>query len=153
MLKSEIMSIFAKYSITAMKKTLTILFLLLALTACNNSDDINEIFQNRTWTLSFFDEAGLKTSTGGKNYTIEFTNEIFTLTTPSGAVISGNWSAKADSRQFTTSNIRILQGSIAGDGIAQKMKSFLENATSYGGDANYLQIKINSKTYMQFYNR
>ncbi|MBQ6693975.1 MAG: hypothetical protein IJN24_03770 [Bacteroidaceae bacterium] len=141
-----------------MNKSIQILGLLLAmctassLTSCNEGDDIDDIFLNRTWKLAFFREGNI--TTGAKEgYEIRFYENSFTATTPGGATISGNWHADNKERTFNCTQVRVISGSIAGDTTATKMRTFLEKATAYKGDTNYLQIIQQSNILMQFYNR
>lgn len=135
-----------------MKNIIFILVAALALISCDNSDDLNEIFQSRTWKLSFFQE-GTTRSTAKEGYSIRFYESSFTANTPSGAAIIGYWQADNKKRTFKCSNIRVAEGNINKDTTANKMKLFLERASSYNGDANWLQIRQNNNVYMQFHNR
>lgn len=135
-----------------MKKILYLITVALIFASCNNSDDLNEIFQSRTWKLSFFQE-GTTRNIAKEGYSIMFYEGSFTANTPSGAAISGNWQADNKSRTMRCTNVRVVQGNIAKDTTATKMKQFLERASSYNGDANWLQIRQQSNVYMQFHNR
>lgn len=42
---------------------------------------------------------------------------------------------------------------LRGDTIGEKMLNIFTNAKSYEGDTNWLQIKQQKNTYMQFYSR
>lgn len=135
-----------------MRKILFILITAITLTGCDNSDDLSEIFQNRTWQLAFFQE-GTTRNIAKDGYSIRFYESSFTANTPSGAAIIGNWQADNKKRTMRCSNVRINEGSIANDTTATKMKLFLEKASSYNGDANWLQIRQQNNVYMQFHNR
>lgn len=135
-----------------MKKILYLITVALIFASCNNSDDLNEIFQSRTWKLSFFQE-GTTRNIAKEGYNIMFYEGSFTANTPSGAAIAGNWQADNKSRTMRCTNVRVIQGNIAKDTTATKMKQFLERASSYNGDANWLQIRQQSNIYMQFHNR
>lgn len=129
-----------------------LLLTLLAVTSCDKGDDLDEIFLNRKWTLSFFKEGKNITPVKG-NYTITFQENTFSVATPAKAIIEGYWNADSKKHTFDCTNVRVTSGSIAGDTTATKMKSFIEKATSYGGDANALQIKIQDNAFMQFHNK
>ncbi len=135
-----------------MKKILFILISTIAFIGCDNSDDLSEIFQNRTWKLSFFQEGNTR-SIAKEGYIIRFYENSFTANTPSGAAIVGNWQADNKNRTLRCTNVRIGEGNIVNDTTATKMKLFLEKASSYNGDANWLQIRQQSHIYMQFHNR
>lgn len=135
------------------KNSFILFTLLLTLAACNNDDDVQEIFIDRNWTLSFIQEGNEKSVPENVNYVIIFKSGTFNLTTPSNATISGNWQADGGTRTFKCSNIK-TDGNINNDNIAKKMRNMLQNAISYGGDANWLQIIVqHGNAYMQFHNK
>ena len=135
-----------------MKKIFFALIATLLLTGCESGDDLGEIFLNKTWKLSFFQE-GRERNIAKDGYSIRFYESSFTANTPSGAAIVGNWQADNKNRALRCTNVRVGDGSIAKDTTATKMKLFLEKASSYNGDANWLQIRQQDNVYMQFHNR
>lgn len=135
-----------------MKKIFFALIATLLLTGCESGDDLGEIFLNKTWKLSFFQE-GRERNIAKEGYSIRFYESSFTANTPSGAAIVGNWQADNKNRTLRCTNVRVGDGSIAKDTTATKMKLFLEKAQSYNGDANWLQIRQQDNIYMQFHNR
>lgn len=140
-----------------MRKKITgiVFFLVAALSfcACSNEDDIGEIFTGHDWTLAFIQEGNDKSTPKDGDYTIVFNSSTFTLTTPANATITGNWQADGESRSFRCSNIRTTEN-INSDNTANKMKQLLQNATSYAGDANWLQIIVQTgNVFMQFHNK
>lgn len=135
-----------------MKKIFFALIATLLLTGCESGDDLGEIFLNKTWKLSFFQE-GRERNIAKEGYSIRFYESSFTANTPSGASIVGNWQADNKNRTLRCTNVRVGDGSIAKDTTATKMKLFLEKASSYNGDANWLQIRQQDNVYMQFHNR
>lgn len=135
-----------------MKKIVLLIIILTAVVGCDKGDDLQEIFQNRKWTLSFFREGSYINSIKG-DYRIQFHENVFTATTPRGVLIEGYWEADNKKKSFRCRQVKITSGNIAGDTTALKMKSFLENATSYEGDANVLKIRELPNKYMQFHNK
>ena len=135
-----------------MKKIFFALIATLLLTGCESGDDLGEIFLNKTWKLSFFQE-GRERKIAKEGYSIRFYEGSFTANTPSGAAIVGNWQADNKNRTLRCTNVRVGDGSIAKDTTATKIKLFLEKASSYNGDANWLQIRQQDNVYMQFHNR
>lgn len=138
------------------KEKATILMLaaiaLFTLNACDNEDDIGEIFTGKIWTLTF-----IQTETerlGSENaYTLQFSNATFTFTTPDKSTISGSWYADGKSREFVCSDVTI-SGNILADKVAQNALDIFRKAVQYEGDANYIKIIEKPGTvYMQFYNR
>ena len=135
-----------------MKKIFFALIATLLLTGCESGDDLGEIFLNKTWKLSFFQE-GRERNIAKEGYSIRFYESSFTANTPSGAAIVGNWQADNKNRTLRCTNVHVGDGSIAKDTTATKMKLFLEKASSYNGDANWLQIRQQDNVYMQFHKR
>lgn len=137
------------------KEIIKIVFIILAalpFVACNSDDDIDEIFIDRKWTLAFIKEGNTEYQYSG-DYVIIFKSNTFNLTTPGNATISGNWEADGGSRYFHCSNIKTT-GDINNDNIAKKMREILQNAVSYDGDANWLQIVVQpGNVFMQFHNK
>ena len=141
-----------KHIVKKINRVIFALILPFAAVSCIGDDDINAIFKERDWKLTYIKEGSVQRYTKEKIYSIEFLDRTFTATTPSGATITGNWIANGDaSRSFSCNNIR-TSGNIKGDTIALKMREILTNAVSYSGDTNWLQIKQEEKVFMQFYN-
>jgi hypothetical protein len=134
-------------------KILMLFAVLFTATACNTDDDIDAIFREQTWYLTYVQDGNVKRHPEhNKFYSIDFKNDNFTATMPNGAVIKGKWSADGDkSRSFNSYNV-VTEGSIKGDTIAERMYEIIKNAKNYGGDTNWLQIKQDKNRYMQFYN-
>lgn len=139
---------------TFAKKTTRIIFaffMLLTTVACTQEDDINDIFEEREWTLSYIQEGTTKRYSN-KKYNVIFAGNSFNATTPGGAKISGKWEADGNSRKFQCLDVR-SSGSLKGDTIAQKMLQIFTDATAYDGDTNWLQIKQQKNVFMQFYSK
>ena len=136
---------------TAKNVIFALSFALLA--ACNNSDDVGEIFVGHDWKLTFVEQGGTKRWSSRENaYGIMFAENSFNATTPGGGKISGRWSADGNTREFRCTNIR-TEGIGANDTIARQMIQLFNEATTYDGDTHYLQIIKDKSHYMQFYNR
>ena len=91
----------------AAKSAIFALTLTLALAACNNSDDISEIFIGHDWRLTYIEEGGIRRwPAQDSGYSIMFGEYSFNATTPNGGRISGRWSANGETRQFSCTNIR-----------------------------------------------
>lgn len=128
--------------------------MLLMLAACDKNDDINAIFRERTWYLTYIQEENEKFYAKDKLYSIDFKNDYFKATMPNGATIKGNWYADGGgSHTFYCRNLK-KEGKISDDDIAGFFYDILNNADSYEGDTNWLQIRTKDKNrYMQFYNK
>ena len=139
-----------------MIKTKIILLLLLSATlvSCESGDDLTEIFKSHTWKLSYFREGNRNISPSGNSaYTLKFYDTTFAFTTKSGATITGYWQADNKERTFRCSQVKVNNGSIAGDSTALKAEKIFKEAKYYEGDTNYLKIKIQNNNFMQFHNK
>ncbi len=136
-----------------MKKRFFIIILTLTtLLSCDSGDSLTDIFLNHPWKLSFFNE-GDRRVPGNSAYVLQFYDATFSVTTRSGAAITGYWQADAKKRTFRCSKVGVSNGTISGDTIAQKIERILKEAQHYEGDANYLQIQVQKNRYMQFHNK
>ena len=135
-----------------MKKQLLITLLAFTtLLSCDTGDSLTDIFLSHPWKLSLFNDGGIRTP-GNPAYVLQFYDGVFSVSTRSDATITGNWQADAKRRTFNCTKVRV-NGSIAGDTIAQKIEKILKEAQYYEGDANYLQIQVQKNRYMQFHNK
>lgn len=132
------------------KRIIFAVMLATTVAACSE-DNIEDIFVEREWKLTYVNDGGVKRFTKDKVYSIQFFENSFKATLPGGGTINGNWSANGNTREFRCSNIR-TSGHFAGDTIAEKMIQILTNAKKYEGDTNWLQIKQQENVFMQFYN-
>lgn len=136
------------------KIILSLLLLSVTLVSCDSGDDLTEIFKSHTWKLSYFREGNRNTSpSNNSTYTLKFHDTTFAFTTKSGATITGYWQADNKERTFRCSQVKVNNGSIAGDSTALKAEKFFKEAKYYEGDTNYLKIKIQNNSFMQFHNK
>lgn len=136
---------------TLSKITISIMFACLA-ASCNTTDDINAIFRERTWYLTYIKDSNTERYPKKNLYSINFKNDNFEALMPNGAIIKGKWYADPDGQHTFNCTQTRVEGSITGDTIAERMYSILKNAQNYNGDTNWLQIKQDKNIYMQFYN-
>ena len=139
-----------------MIKTKIILLLMLlsaTLTSCDSGDDLTEIFKSHTWKLSYFFKDDKIVPLDCTGYTLKFYDTTFAFTTKSGASITGYWQADNKERTFRCSQVKVNNGSIAGDSIALKAEKFFKEARNYEGDSNFLKIMIQTNSFMQFHNK
>lgn len=121
--------------------------------SCSKSDEIEVIFTGHDWKLTYVNEGGVRRwPSAGKTYSLKFTSNKFTATTPGGGNITGRWQADGKSRSFQCSDIRTT-GITPKDTIAQRIIETFTAAQSYTGDTHYLQIIKDKEHYIQFYNR
>lgn len=164
-----------------LKYILPLLLLLPVLSACNQTDDVIEIFTGKTWKLTgiYYDnkskpepcldywnnDEAWKTSNKllnkAGNFTIRFTGiengnrgegEYEGYATNSG--IKGKWVANGDNNAFQITE----QGGPGGseDVLAKAFINGLINANKYGGDTNNLRIYFedkgkNDRRYLMFH--
>lgn len=141
-----------KKLISRLNKIVILLAMMFVATACNTEDDIDAIFRERTWYLTYIKAGNTESYSKNKIYSIEFKNDNFNATMPNGAVIKGKWYADgSDKHLFNCRNVQ-MEGVISGDTIAERMYEIMKNAQKYDGDTNWLQIIQDKNTYMQFYN-
>ena len=139
-------------NILFLSKTFMLAAMLFLVVACDKNDDINAIFRERTWYVTFVKEGNTTEYSKGKLYSIEFKNTL-TATMPNGATIKGNWHADGGgSHSFYCRNLN-KEGKITGDIVAEKVWDILNKAESYEGDTNWLQIIQDKETYIQLYNK
>lgn len=134
-------------------KALLLSAMMAVMVSCEKNDDINAIFRERTWYLTYVQSGNTRYDNKGKLYSIEFRNDKFIVTTPNGATIKGVWFADGGgSHTFYCRNLE-KSGELWRDDIATKMFDIFKKAESYEGDTNWLQIRTeDNKLYMQFYN-
>lgn len=136
------------------KIILSLLLLSFTFVSCDSGDDLTEIFKSHTWKLSYFREGNRNTSpSSNSTYTLKFYDTTFAFTTKNGATITGYWQADNKERTFRCSQVKVNNGSIAGDSTALKAEKFFKEARYYEGDTNYLKIKIQNNDFMQFHNK
>lgn len=156
------------YLIVAITLTLLVLPML---TACDNEDDVKEIFTGKTWKLSYIyaegaysipidfwegdaaKEAASRTLRDVEgNYTVEFSGAETGGTfrgSVNGRIVnstfSGQWQADAGTHALTISNLT-FGGNAETDVQAVNFKRGLQNVYKYTGDSNglYLHYKENT---------
>lgn len=136
------------------KIILALLTLSMIFTSCDNGDDLNDIFLNHSWTLSFIKE-GKKVAAPAFNteYTMTFYETTFVLTTRNGSTIEGEWIADRIERTLKIRELGYSLGKIGEDEIAIKAITMLRNIRYYEGDSNWLQIQVDKNNYIQFHNK
>ena len=143
-----------------------VLYLVLALPllwACNNEDDVNEIFASGTWNVGNFYNGGEwnKLNDGARpKYTKEEDFKALnylTVTFMEDGTIQGlmnngrftaNWKANGDAR---TISITQLKTTATQSGKSKELIEALKNAAYYKGDSKVLKLAPqDKKSYVQF---
>jgi len=150
------------------------------LSACNQTDDVIDIFTGKTWKLTsiFYDkgnkddvcmdywandaayQASVKLLNTSGNFTINFTGaEMDGDVTgtysgrSAGSAISGQWQANGKNNYFNISN---ATGGSGGDVLGQAYIDGLANADKYDGDTNgnlriYFKDKAGTRRFLLFH--
>jgi hypothetical protein len=129
---------------------------LLALTACNKEDDIDEIFVGRTWymngivingitsseeTKNFYKEAGANT------YFITFSSNTFQGKLSSGVTFSGTW--KADGKHQTIT-LQLQQKPDTDLLFDKQLINILSNVTTYISGADFMHLNDDNQNTIRF---
>ncbi len=124
-----------------------IILTLLVCTACENEDDIDEIFVGKTWYMNGGTVSGKKlnsdirnfyTDAGVNAYYITFSSQTFKGMLTSGDSFSGTWSANGK-RQ--TIKLKMTETPTASTPFDKQIYYIIANATSYKSGADFLQLK------------
>ena len=134
------------------KIILSLLLLSATLASCDSGDSLTDIFLSHTWKLSHFKDGNI-VPLDCTGYTLKFYDTTFEFTTKNGATITGYWTADNKERTFSCSQVKVNNGTISGDAVAQRAEKIFKGARSYEGDTNYLKIMIQDNNFMQFHNK
>ena len=142
-----------------MRKLQLILYMvttLLALTACNKEDDIDEIFVGRTWYMNGIVINGVTSSedtknfykeTGINSYFITFSSNTFQGKLSSGVSFSGTWQADGKHQTITLN----LQQKPNTDSLFDKqLINILSNVTTYISGAEFMNLNDNNNNTIRF---
>ncbi len=142
-----------------MRKLQLILYMvttLLALTACNKEDDIDEIFVGRTWymngivingTTSSEDTKNFYKETGTNSYFITFSSNTFQGKLSSGVTFSGTW--KADGKHQTIT-LNLQQKPNTDSLFDKQLINILSNVTTYISGADFMNLNDNNQNTIRF---
>ena len=129
---------------------------LLALTACNKEDDIDEIFVGRTWYMNGIVINGTTSSEETKNfykdteancYFITFSSNTFQGKLSSGVSFSGTWQADGKHQTITLH----LQQKPNPDSLFDKqIINILSNVTSYKSGAEFMHLNDDNHNTIRF---
>lgn len=129
---------------------------LLALTACNKEDDIDEIFVGRTWYMNGIVINGTTSSEETKNfykeigtnsYFITFSVNTFQGKLSSGAAFSGTW--KADGKHQTIT-LNLQQKPNTNSLFDKQLINILSNVTTYISGADFMNLNDNNQNSIRF---
>jgi hypothetical protein len=133
-----------------LKFTKLLLFLglvLLACTACENEDDIDQIFTGKTWYMNGGIISGKKLNSDVQNfytnartdaYYITFSSQTFTGMLTNGDSFSGTWSANGKKQ---TIKLNITQTPTASTPFDKQIYYIIAGATSYRSGATFLHLR------------
>ena len=138
------------------KNIFYIFFCLLVLTACNNEDDIDEIFIGRTWYMNGATINGMKlnsdiknfyTDAGKRAYYISFSAGTFTGLLSEGVFFSGTWSADGKKQTIL---IDIKQKPNTQTIFDKQIFNIISSANSYNSGADFLHLKEDNQNLVLF---
>ncbi len=147
--------------ITYIYKVLTVALMTVcafAFQSCSDGgDDIEEIFQGKTWYVTGAKVNGLNVN--GEDLLQFYSNPyymIFTNNSVSGALEHGSefvgyWQADGESKTLKITVKNYTTGNSTP--LSNKVYDILRNATHYAGDANVLYIKQNDNNYIMLNTR
>lgn len=138
------------------KNIFYIYFSLLALTACSNEDDIEEIFIGRTWYMNGATINGMKLNSDIKNfytdareraYYISFSAGTFTGVLSEGVFFSGTWAANGKEQTIL---MNIKQKPNTQTIFDKQIFNIISSASSYNSGADFLSIKEDNQNIVLF---
>lgn len=138
------------------KNIFYIYFSLLALTACSNEDDIEEIFIGRTWYMNGATINGMKlnsdiknfyTDAGERAYYISFSAGTFTGVLSEGVFFSGTWAANGKEQTIL---MNIKQKPNTQTIFDKQIFNIISSASSYNSGADFLSIKEDNQNIVLF---
>lgn len=138
------------------KTLLALTVMLLAPTACNNEDDIDEIFVGKTWYMTGIVINGTTSSEETKNfykdtnancYYITFSSSTFQGKLSSGVAFSGTWQANGKNQTITFN----LKEKPSPDALFDKqLINILSNVHSYSSGAEFMHLSDNNQNTIRF---
>jgi hypothetical protein len=119
--------------------------LALSLAGCKNEDDIEAIFEGKTWYITSGYVQGqplrgdnLKTlCQSPQTYNISFSKENFTATLGPGITCSGRWQADGKSNTFS---FNVAQETQPQSQLDRLLWSALKKTVRYSGDTNLIEL-------------
>ncbi|MDE6722094.1 MAG: DUF4847 family protein [Bacteroidaceae bacterium] len=120
---------------------------LLTCTACENEDDIDEIFIGKTWYMNGGTISGKKlnsdirnfyTDAGTNAYYITFSSQTFKGMLTNGDSFAGTWTADGKKQ---TLKLKMTETPTASTPFDKQIYHIIANATSYRSGADFLQLK------------
>lgn len=136
---------------------LPLLFLTLFLTACQNEDDVADIFVGRTWYIvgatingQQYDGDELKELYAqADSYHLTFAVNTFNGILVAGSSLNGQWTA--DGKRHTLTLQVQNANNVEASTVSRNIYHVLRNVTSYSGDVNNLIIQQDSKNFIRLY--
>ena len=124
-------------------------------TSCSSEDDLNAIFNGKTWYITGARINGQELTgdqlkslyTNADAYRILFTSSTFSGALAPGSTINGTWSAdgkdKTFQMNFSTANY------VEAATVSNLIYNILRYATTYSGDENVLKIQQDSDNFVR----
>lgn len=132
---------------------------ILACAACENEDDIDEIFTGKTWYMNGGIISGKKLNSEVQNfytdaktdaYYITFSSQTFKGKLTNGDSFSGTWSANGKKQ---TIKLKLTEAPAASSPFDKQIYYILAGATSYRSGADFLQLRKDGDNVLYLGNR
>ena len=132
-----------------------ILIPVLIITSCENEDDIEAIFNGKTWKITGAAIKGQTINgeelkqlyTSEQAYTILFNAGTFVATFAPGSSVSGTWKANGKKQTFSV-NVTESTGVNATE-LSESLYAIFRSAKKYSGDVNILKISSDNGNYIR----
>lgn len=120
---------------------------LLTLTCCSREDDVNEIFNGKTWYMNGGVINGMKlnseiknfyTTAGDAAYKISFTGDAFQCVLSDGVTFNGTWSADGKNHTIV---LKIRKKPEMNNPFDNQIYNIISSAKSYDSGADFLFLK------------
>ncbi len=129
-----------------LKYILTLIIPLLFLTSCSQEDDLDEIFNGKTWYMNGGMINGMKLNSevktfysyGNDAYKVYFGAGVFQGSLSKGINFAGTWTANGKKQGITMTFTEKPSTSVPFD---KQIANIIANATSYNSGAEFLEIR------------
>lgn len=136
---------------------LPLLLFTLLFTACQNEDDVEDIFVGRTWYIvgatingQQYDGDELKELYAqADSYHLTFSINSFSGILVAGSSLNGQWSA--DGKHHTLTIQVKNANNVEASTVSRNIYNVLRNVTTYSGDVNNLIIQQDSQNFIRLY--
>ena len=142
-----------------MKYTLYILYTLMAvmvgMTSCKKTDDIDQIFTSKTWYMTsgmiqgqpITGENLKKFFTSDKTYVLNFGSGALSGALSAGLSLNGTWAADGKTNDM---KLQFTGSPTAENPFDSNLLNILRNVVKYSGDENIVRLSADDNNYIEF---